>query len=610
MAIEFQTHFVFAVIAAAAFLFATNWLRLDIVAILVVLALMVSGVLTPAEAVAGFGDSVVLMVVCLLVIGEMLVRTGFAYRISGWIVRAGGESEARLVALLMAAAALLSGVMSSTAVVAIFIPIVVTIAQQKNLHVSRMLMPLSFGALIGGMLTLIATPPNLVVNSALQDAGLEPFHFFSFTVLGLVILAAGIVYMLTIGRQLAVGSEELPKISRPDRTIAQIADDFVLDRSMHVVRVLPGSALVGRTVANVALHSRYGVRILARKEPFAHRASNLVAVPPSWPIEAGCDLYVVGTSEATGQMAEQEQIECHTASDAEVAQLVNEMGVAVVLVHPESRLIGKKLEAAELWTQHGVHVLGVRRASEALTDLSDVSIASGDALLLGGEWERLSALGTPNHDFVALGFPAEMQNVAPARHKQPVAIAIVAAMVLASIWQPIPMLAIVMLAALVAVATRCLTMEDAYRSIHWSSIVLLAGMLPLAVALDKTGGVDLIVNGLIGQMGDSSPLALMSLLFWLTAILGLFLSNTATSVVMAPIGIQAAQALGVSPYPLAVAMVVAASAGFASPVSSPVVTLIVEPGRYRFIDFFRAGFPLMLLVYVIALLLIPRLFPF
>jgi di/tricarboxylate transporter len=255
-------------------------------------------------------------------------------------------------------------------------------------------------------------------------------------------------------------------------------------------------------------------------------------------------------------------------------------------------------------------VIGVRRARTALADPTDESLHSGDALLVVGEWDRLVQLQSATHDFVVLNFPAEMKNVAPARRRAPVAIAILAGMVLLSAFQVVPVLTAVMMAALAAVATRCLTMDDAYRSIHWSSIILLAGMLPLADALDKTGGVELIVNGLVSGLGDSGPYALLSLLFWLTALLGLFLSNTATSVVMAPIAIQAAQALGVSPYPLAVAIVIAASAGFASPVSSPVVTLVVEPGRYRFIDFVKAGFPLMLLAYFIALVTIPLLFPF
>jgi di/tricarboxylate transporter len=257
-----------------------------------------------------------------------------------------------------------------------------------------------------------------------------------------------------------------------------------------------------------------------------------------------------------------------------------------------------------------MHVLGVRRGGEALADHENVALQAADSLFLVGSWASVRQLQGLHHEFVVLEIPAEHDEIVPAYRKLPIALAILGGMIALSIFDVIPLTAAVLLALLAAVATRCLTMEDAYRSIHWSSIVLVAGMLPLADALQSTGGTDLIVNGLLTTLGDAGPATMLTVLFFLTAILSLFLSNTASAVLVAPIAIIAAERLGVSPYPFAVAVLIAASAAFSTPVSTPVVTLVVEPGRYRFMDFVKVGVPLLVLTYLTTLVLAPLLFPY
>jgi di/tricarboxylate transporter len=243
-------------------------------------------------------------------------------------------------------------------------------------------------------------------------------------------------------------------------------------------------------------------------------------------------------------------------------------------------------------------------------DFLNARLASADTLLVAGTWSRIETLGAERHDFILLELPAEFEESVPARRLAPVALAILAAMVLLSLFDLVPLVAAVLMAALAAVLTRCLTMEDAYRAVHLSSLVLLAGMLPLADALQKTGATALVVDGLVSGTGAAGPYAMMTALFFLTAGLGLVLSNTASAVLVAPVAILAAQALDVSPYPFAITVLIAASAAFSTPVSTPVVTLVVEPGHYHFGDFLKVGVPLLMLTYLTTLLVTPLVFPF
>lgn len=604
-----ETIFVFILLGAAAVLFASNRVRLDIVALLIVLALMLGGVLSPKEALAGFGEPVVMIIGGLLVIGEMLSRTGIAYAISAWILRTGGRSEPRLLLLIMLAAAMLSAVMSSTAVVAIFIPIVMSVAGKTNTNPGRLLMPLAFAALIGGMLTLIATAPNLVVSAAVSDAGLESFHFFSFAPVGLAVLGVGIGYILLTGRHL-LGKAALAVRRRKRATIVELARDFGFHQRIRSLRMAPDSSLAGQTVAGAQLESRYKLRLLAVQRSNRGRKRELVLASPSLELRAGDELVMVGTRNDTKRLAAAEGLAPRRLLAREAEQLIQELGMAVVLVHPESRLIGKTLRQFEFRSEHGVHVLGLRRGRRLVGDFAETPLRAADSLLIAGPWDRIVQLQGNTRDFVMLAVPLEIDEVAPARRRAPIALAILLGMVLLSMLQIVSVLVAVMIAALAAVFTRCLTMEDAYRAIHWGSLVLIAGMLALASALDKTGGVRLVVEFLVSNLGGGGPYLILSVFFWLTALLGLLLSNTATSVIMAPIAIQAAQALELSPYPLAMAIAIAASAGFATPVSSPVLTLVLEPGRYRFFDYMRVGTPLMLLSYLVALFAIPFFFPF
>ena len=605
-----ETIFVFALIAVAAALMASNRVRFDIVALLVVLALMLSGVLSVGEALSGFGNPVVILVAGLLVVGEMLNRTGVAAAMGDYILKKGGSSETRLLIVIMAGAALLGAVMSSTAVVAIFIPIVLRVAAETGHNASRMLMPMSYAALISGMLTLIATTPNLIVSEELKYAGYEGFGFFSFAPVGLAVLVAAILYILLIGRRLLPREAGETAGGKLGRSVEDLWDDFRVDRVYESVQISPDSSMAGRTIAEAGLESHYGVSIIGIMRQTRGGEERIASPAPDTALQAGDALLIVGHPADHKRLMVEQALTPYSASKRNRQRWLWELGSAAVLVHPESELIGKTLREVEFRASYGIGVFGVRRDGEPVADYEDVKLAASDSLLVVGPWSRIQRLQSLHHDFVVLEMPTEQAEVVPAYRRMPLALIILVAMVLLTIFDVVPLVAAVIMAAMAAGATRCLTMEDAYRAIHWSSLVLVAGMLPLADALEKTGGTKIIVDGLMYAVGDTSPRSMLTVIFFLTAALGLFLSNTASAVLVAPIAIIAAEALGVSPYPFAVAVLIAASAAFVTPVSTPVVTLVVEPGRYGFMDFVKVGVPLLLLTYAVTVVLAPLVFPF
>ena len=549
--------FVFALVGIAAILFASNRVRLDIVAMLVVLALMLSGILTPTEALAGFGNTVVIMVAGLLVVGEALDRTGVAQSIGGWIIRVGGNSEARLIVLIMIAAAVLSSVMSSTAVVAIFIPVVLKVTSRTHLNPSRLLMPMSLAAMISGMLTLIATPPNLVVSSELQEAGFAPLSFFSFFPIGVIVLVIAIAYVLLFARHL-LGEKHEPATESAGRSVVELSEAFRLAARVQRLLVPARSPLVGKTIGDVLLKSRYGVQVISIEYPARFARSHKISMADSDDrMHTGCLLLVVGPPDAVAELCVAEKLSVMPDTEHDRRRWLHEVGVGVAMIHPESEWRGKSLFDSGFRSRYGVHVLGVARNQKPLDDYINQPLAAADTLLIAGSWKRISRLHKRKQDFVVLEMPVEYAEARPAHRKAPLAVAIVVAMVALTVLNIVPVVTAVLLAAMAAVLTRCLTMEDAYRSISWSTLVLLAGMLPVANALAKTGATDYLVEGLVGSVGSAGPYAIMTLLFVLTCSLSLFLSNTATAVLIAPVAVQAATALGVSPYPFAVVVLIA-----------------------------------------------------
>jgi di/tricarboxylate transporter len=546
------------------------------------------------------------MIAGLLVVGEMLDRTGVARMVGDAILRRGGGNQVMLLIMIMVAAALLGGFMSSTAIVAIFIPVVLRIAKETKSSASRLLMPMSYAALISGMITLVGTPPNLVVHEELQLIGASGFGLFSFTPIGLAVLAVAIAYTLLTRRWLLPDRTEVESEAARARSVVDLGRDYHVTATRDALRVTAASPLVGRTIGEAEIEERFGFRVLGIR-----RGERRSAAPQTdTTLRAGDVLLVFGAREAYDPLVAEAGLVRTAIDDRDLQRWLWEAGGAAVLIHPESRLIGKSIRQCEFRTTYGLHVLGLRRGGKPLECFEDEKLQASDDIFVVGKWSCIDALQARGHDFVVTELPRERGEVVQKYRKAPIAIVILLAMVALILLKVVPLVAAVLLAALAAIVTRCLTMEDAYRAIHWSSIVLVAGMLPLADALAGTGGTDAIVSAMLAVVGEAGPRVVLTVVFFLTAIMSLFLSNTASAVLVAPIAMYAAQELNVSPYPLAVAVVMGASAAYATPISSPVVTLVVDPGRYTFLDFVKVGTPLMLLTYLVTLVLTPLLFPF
>ncbi|TCO67739.1 SLC13 family permease, partial [Rhodovulum euryhalinum] len=561
--------------------------------------------LSPAEAVAGFGATIIIMVAGLFVVGEMLERTGVARTVGDQILKYGRGQEVRLMVPLCVGAAVLGSVMSSTAVVAIFIPIVLRIARDSGINPARLLLPMAFGALISGMLTLIGTPGNLAVSDALRDATGQPLGFFSFTIIGVTILVLTVLFFVFIGRHLlgpltANGTDQ-PR--RSDRSFADMFRIHGLDRAeiMRIEKSFAGSAARDLTAIAPRILSRW------RRGPRGTPHVTLFSIGMDLQRD---DLVVVTGSEADlARFARTPGVAPAGSFYDDMNRWIDTLGIMEVMIHPEAGIRGSTLADLAFRENYGLEVLDILRDARPVADIQTTPLRGSDRLLVAGPWSRLDGINAATRDFVILEEPAERARSVPNSSKLWIAIIILFGMIAVSIGGLSITIAVI-LAAIAAVMSGTISASQAYRSIRLDTLVLIAGMLPLSTALDKTGGGDMIVTALLQMAGNDSPRAVMMALFFLTMSLSWILSNTATLVLVGPIAVSAALSMGVSPVPMAIAVLIAGSAGFASPVSSPVVTLVVSPGSYRFADFLKVGVPLTLGIATIAFFIIPVVFPF
>ncbi|MBK7326458.1 MAG: SLC13 family permease [Propionivibrio sp.] len=602
---------VLGLLLATILLFASDRLRMDFVAILVLLALMMSGLLAPKEALAGFGDPLVVLIAGLFVIGEGLFRTGVAFAIGNWLLGVAGNSETRLLVLLMLVVAGLSAFMSNTGAVAVFIPVALNLSTKANVPANRLLMPMAFAGSLGGMLTLIGTPPNLVVSNLLSREGMTPFNFFSFTPVGLLILVVTIIFIVLIGRFL-LPKDGGPKGNAQDRlSLEDLISAYGVKDQLFRLCIESDSPLVGQTLGQVQLRTRFDVIVIGLERQSRGKPVVMPALIQT-EYRAGDIIYLAGTEQRVAELLRTLAGMRRLTFEAQQKQIVaQELGLAEVLLTPRSRLVGQTIKDAHFRERYGLSVLGILRMGQPMRgDFLATRLDFGDSLLVGGGWRHIDLLQAEQTDFSVLTIPREMDEVAPYRERAPWALAIVAGMLGLMTFDILPSVTAVLLAGLAMVLARCVTMEEAYKSINWQSIILIAGMLPMATALNKTGALELIVTGLVESLGTLGPIALMAGLFVLTSVFSQFISNTATAVLVAPIALGAATSMELSPYPFLMAVALAASTAFSTPMASPVNTLVLGPGGYRFNDFVKMGVPLQLLAMALTLLVVPLIFPF
>ena len=603
---------VLSLLAIAVVLFATGKVRMDAIALMVIVAFVLSGTLTLNEACSGVSDPNVILIAALFIIGDGLVRTGVATKMGAWLVSVAGNSETKMLIYLMLTVAGLGAFMSSTGVVAIFIPVVLSVSARMNTSPSRLMMPLSFAGLISGMMTLVATPPNLVVNSELLREGLHGFSFFSVTPIGLVVLILGIVYMLAVRFMLKTDNGDSARDGRKRSTFRDLIREYHLTGRARRLAIRPGSPMIGQRLDDLKLRERYCANVIGveRWRRFRRVIVNVNGVSEF----RARDVLLIDMSASDvdlRQFCGEQMLEPMVLRGEYFADQALDVGMAEVALIPDSEMIGKTVREIAFRTRFGLNIVGMKRDGKAMDgSVVDEPLQLGDILLVVGNWRQIALLAKRGRDFVVLNMPVEVDDASPAHSQAPHAIFCLVLMVALMLTDEIPNPIAAIIACLLMGKFRCINAESAYKAIHWPSIILIVGMMPFALALQKTGGVDLVVKGLMDVAGGEGPYLMLGCLFVMCAAIGLFISNTATAVLMAPIALAAAKSMGVSPYPFAMVVAMAASAAFMTPVSSPVNTLVLGPGKYSFSDFVKIGVPFTILVMVVCVLLIPVLFPF
>ncbi len=523
------------------------------------------------------------------------------------ILHLAGTSEIKLFILIMLVTAFIGAFVSNTGTVALMLPIVVSMAVNANISPSRFLMPLAFASSMGGMATLIGTPPNLVVQEALSNAGYNALSFFSFTPIGIVCITVGLIVLIPLSKWFLSKKEDTKKNdTSTGRSPQELSKKYSLSDNLYRVRVHKDSLVKNKKLHELNITSLYNLTILEIRRKSSSQSRFMKTVDqklagPETEIQEEDILYVFGDYHNIDKFVKENRLDLTESKVSEFTGdneklSVREIGIAEVLLMPDSKLINRAVKDSGFRDKYSVNILGIERGNEyILSDVKDIKMHAGDILLIQGTWDDIARMSKKQSQWVVLGQPVEEASKVTLDYKAPVAAGIM----------------VLMIAAILMVLTGCFrNVEDAYKTINWESIVLIAAMLPMSLALEKTGASSLISERLVGGLGNYGPLVLMAGIYFTTSLLTMFISNTATAVLVAPIALQSAISIGVSPYPFLLAVTVGASMCFASPFSTPPNALVMSAGKYTFMDYVKVGLPLQIIMGIIMIFVLPLLFPF
>ena len=613
------------ILLISAILFVSGKVRSDLVAICALLALLLCQVLTPTEALSGFSNTTVIMMVGLFIVGGGIFQTGLAKMIGSKVMTLAGNSELRLFLLVMIVTSAIGMFVSNTGTVALMLPIVVSMAAAAGTSSRRLLMPLAFASSMGGMMTLIGTPPNLIVSDTLASAGFESLGFFSFLPVGLVTLGVGILYLLPATKMLTA-KDKVKDGKDSGKSFKELVKEYGVSDNLFRVHIKShDSKAIGQTVVDLNIYREYGINVLELRRSTGQnrfvRTVNQQLASPDLMLKQNDVLYLSGDPEMIAKFAEDytlRLLDNHTdeidGSSSNASLDFFDIGVAEILIMPSSSMINRTIIDAGFRSKFSVNVLGIRRKKEyILNDLGNVKMLSGDVLLVQGAWKDIARMKKESANWVVLGEPLQEAAKVTLDYKAPVAAAIMVAMIVMMVVDSIPVAPVtsVLLAAVLMVITGCVrSVEAAYKTINWQTIVLFAAMLPMSIALEKTGVSEMISGAIVTGLGASGPRILLAGIYAATSVMTIFISNTVTAVLMAPIALQCAMQIGVSPVPFMFAVTVAASMCFASPFSTPPNALVMSAGQYTFMDYVKVGLPLQILMGIVMVIVLPLFFPF
>lgn len=607
--------FVFILLALTIALLLWDRFPMEVPALGSVIVLVLSDVITVSEALGGFANPTVVSITGLFVVGASLFHTGVADWAARRMIALGGDSETRFIVVLSVFTAVLSAFLSNTGTIAVLLPAVVSAAKRLNSSPARFLMPLAFAAQIGGLLTLVGTPPNIVLADSLSEAGLRPFSFFEFSLLGVPMLLCYAGYVAVTARRNKPTHKAARETLDVGPSYVELTDSYKIQGKFYHLRVRRDSPLIGRTRSESHLTGNHQVHLLRivhpEQQPVTVEDVEISAVDPNDRFRLNDILIVEAEEEAVRRLT----LECNLAiQPIEQLQgdnlLGQEIGLAEVLITQRSNLVGTSIKDARFADKYAVHVLGVMRNGKALPlPFIHKPLQFGDSLLVFGKWRSIESMRRETRNFIVVGRPEATQHEPKLDHRSFAAVAALAVMVLLLLTKLVPTVIAILIAALAMIVCGCLKSEDAYRAVSWQSVILIAAMMPMSVALEKTRGAQFVADSLVSLVGNGQPLIFLAAIFLLTTGFSQFISNTATTVLVAPIALGAANALGISPYPVFMTVAAAASSAFLTPIASPVNTMVLGPGGYTFGDFAKRGFPLMLMVMVVTLILVPLIWP-
>ena len=622
------------ILLISAALFVSGRVRSDLVALCALLALLLCQILTPAEGLAGFSNSTVIMMIGLFIVGGGIFQTGLAKMIGGQVIKLAGTSETKLFLLVMLVTAFIGAFVSNTGTVALMLPIVVSMAAHAGTSSRRLLMPLAFASSMGGMMTLIGTPPNLIIqetlatakSNGLVSASVPDISFFTFLPVGLITLAVGILLLMPLTKWVLTPKEKGKDKKTGGKSLKELVKEYGLTDNLFRVYIKNASSeAIGKTIVDLNIYQKYGLNVMELRRSAGNnrfvRTVNQQLASPMLMLQQGDVLYLSGDPLSVDQFASDYSLvllDKHTdeieGSSSNPSLDFFDIGIAEILIMPSSSMINRTVFEAGFRSKFNVNVLGIRRRQEyILRDLGEQKMHDGDVLLVQGAWKDIARLRNESSNWVVLGEPLQEAAKVTLDYKAPVAAAIMIAMIVMMVVDSIPVAPVtsVLLAAVMMVITGCVrSVEAAYKTINWQTIVLFAAMLPMSTALEKTGASTMIADFIINTLGASGPYIALAAVYFATSTMTIFISNTVTAVLMAPIALQCAVGLGVSPLSFLFAVTVAASMCFASPFSTPPNALVMPAGQYTFMDYVKVGLPLQILMGVIMVIVLPLIFAF
>ncbi len=606
----------FLILLITIFLFMQGKYRPDLISIASLTSLTLFGVLTPEEALTGFSNTTVIMLACLFIIGAGVLDSGLAKYIGNTLLRLSGSSEKKASFIIFVTVSLFSAVLSNTGAVAFLLPAIISLAFQLNMSPSRLLLPLTFASSLGGLLTLIGTPSNF-----LQKGGYEKLGFFDLTGIGVLTIVAGVLFMFAIGFKLLPNAENVTAPSSTEKSMSagELAGLYKIYDQLHFVYVPEGSEIVGERLADLKLSSHYEITVIEierkTKEKLSLKQGKQSIIARAGEVIYPHDLLLVfGETEQVEHFIRKYELQKTSFDLADVKShfLGKKYGMTEILIAPHSRLAGQTIVDIHFREKYSCNVLAINRKGDYyLSDFANKTLKLGDALLVHGKWENIEMISKNKQDTVVLGsIDEEMKDIAR-EGKATVAAGILGLMLLSLAFNLLSPLLSLVIAAFLMIVSGCIQSREAmYQRINWESVVLLAMMLPMATALQKTGGIQYITNYLLDLFGGYGPFVFLLVLYVITAIFSQFMSNIVTAVLFAPIAINAAFDMGISPYPLLVCVTVATCMSFATPIASPTNALVMTAGGISSKDLFKIGLPLQVFVGILVVICIPYFFPF